>query len=399
MKVLQINTFGNLSTGRIAVDLCRTLEEQGYDSVVAFARNEISEDVVSIQIGNKLSVYIDAILTRFTDKAGFFSRDATEKLINKIREYNPDIIHLHNLHGYYINIELLFGFLRDYGKPVVWTLHDCWPYTGHCCYYSMVECNRWQTECCNCPQTKAYPASLLVDNSRWNYKRKRNLFTSLSNLNLVTVSIWLEKEVEKSFMKNLPCRTIYNGIDLNVFRPVEGTFRTEYNLKNKTIILGVASTWDVRKGLDDFIRLSEILDENYQIVVVGVNESEKKRLTSRMIGISRTDSVKKLVEIYSAADVFFNASVEETFGLPTVEAMACGTPVIVYNSTALPEVVNEECGYIVEPHDLRTVVKILKDEEYKTITKDLCIKQARKYEKNKQYKQYIELYKSLCKEV
>ena len=218
-------------------------------------------------------------------------------------------------------------------------------------------------------------------------------------MNLVTVSIWLEKEVEKSFMKNLPCRTIYNGIDLNVFRPVEGAFRTEYNLKNKTIILGVASTWDVRKGLDDFIRLSEMLDENYQIVVVGVNESEKKRLTSRMIGISRTDSVRKLVEIYSAADVFFNASVEETFGLPTVEAMACGTPVIVYNSTALPEVVNEECGYIVEPHDLRTVVKILTDGAYKTVTKDLCIKQARKYEKHKQYKQYIELYESLCKEV
>ena len=398
MKVLQINIFGNLSTGRIAVDLYRTLTEYGHTGILAFARNTTADDVPYIRIGSKLEVCIDGVLTRITDRAGFFSKSSTRKLISEITQYEPDIVHVHNLHGYYINVELLFDFLKTYGKPVVWTLHDCWPYTGHCCYYSMVKCNKWQTECRECPQSKAYPASLFVDNSRSNYKRKRELFTSLPNLNLVTVSNWLEKEVGKSFLKQIPCRTIYNGIDLNVFRPMEGSFRKKHSLENKILILGVASTWDVRKGLNDFIQLSKMLDEDYRIVVVGVNESEKRRLTSRMIGISRTDSVQELVEIYSAADVFLNASVEETFGLPTVEAMACGTPVIVYNATALPEVVNQECGYIVEPHDLETIVKILKDRQYKTITKDSCIKQAEKYEKHKQFTHYIELYESLCKE-
>lgn len=398
MKVLQINIFGNLSTGRIAVDLYRTLAEYGHTGILAFARNTTADNVPYIRIGSKLEVCIDGVLTRITDRAGFFSKSSTRKLISEITQYEPDIVHIHNLHGYYINVELLFDFLKIWGKPVVWTLHDCWPYTGHCCYYSMVECNKWQTECSECPQTKAYPASLLVDNSRWNYKRKRELFTSLPNLNLVTVSNWLEKEVGKSFLKKIPCRTIYSGIDLNVFRPMEGSFRKKYSLENKIIVLGVASTWDVRKGLNDFIRLSKMLDEDYRIVIVGVNESEKRRLTSRMIGISRTDSVQELAEIYSAADVFFNASVEETFGLPTVEAMACGTPAIVYNATALPEVVNQECGYIVEPHDLKAVVKILKDRQYETITKDSCIKQAEKYEKHKQFTHYIELYESLYRE-
>lgn len=399
VKVLQINIFGNLSTGRIAADLYRTLTEYGHTGILAFARNTTAGDVPYIRIGNKLEVCIDGVLTRITDRAGFFSKRSTKKLISEIIRYDPDIIHIHNLHGYYINVELLFNFLKIYNKPVVWTLHDCWPYTGHCCYYSMVQCNKWQTECCKCPQTKAYPSSLFVDNSRWNYQRKKDLFTSLPNLNLVTVSHWLEKEVEKSFLKKIPCRTIYNGIDLNVFRPMGGSFRKKYSLENKIIILGVASTWDVRKGLNDFIHLSRMLDENYQIVVVGVNESEKRQLTPQMTGISRTDSVQELVEIYSTADIFFNASVEETFGLPTVEAMACGTPVIVYNATALPEVVNQECGYIVEPHDLKAIVKILKDRRYKTITSDSCIKQAEKYEKHKQFKHYIELYESLYKEV
>lgn len=397
MKVLQINIFGNLSTGRIAVDLYRTLTEYGHTGILAFARNSTAEDVPYIRIGSKIDVLIDGVLTRLTDRAGFFSRRSTKKLIIEIEQYNPDIIHIHNLHGYYINIELLFNFLKKYGKPVVWTLHDCWSYTGHCCHYSMVKCNMWQTGCHKCPQIRAYPASLFVDNSRWNYKRKRDLFTSLPNLILVTVSHWLQGEVEKSFLKNVPCTTIYNGIDMDVFKPLERNFRKKYGLENKTIVLGVASTWNVRKGLDDFIYLSEMLDENYQIVLVGVNESEKKRLTSQMIGISRTDSIQELAEIYSAADIFFNASVEETFGLPTVEAMACGTPVIVYNATALPEVVNKECGYIVEPHDLETVVRILKNRQYKNISSDSCIKQAEKYEKRKQFKHYVELYMSLCK--
>lgn len=390
MKVLQINIFGNLSTGRIVVDLYRTLVENGYEGKVAFARNSIAEDVPYFKIGNMANVFIDGILTRLTDKAGFYSKVVTKKLIKKIVEYNPDIIHLHNLHGYYINIEILFKYLKECGKPVVWTLHDCWAFTGHCCYYTMVQCEKWITGCCACPQKKAYPASILRDNSIWNYQKKKELFTSVKKMQLVTVSKWLEGEVKKSFLKDIPCTTIYNGIDLNVFKPTKSDFREKYNLEDKFIILGVASTWDKRKGLDDFIRLSRMLEDDYRIVLIGVNNKEKQKFTKNMIGISRIDNIETLAGLYTTADVFFNASVEETFGLPTVEAMACGTPVIVYNCTALPEVVNEEVGFIIEPHNLGAVVKILK-----TRPKKIDALLAQKYSKTVCYAHYIDLYKTL----
>ena len=396
MKVLQINIFGNLSTGRIAVDIYRTLRQCGYEGKVAFARNTIAEDVPYIRIGNKMNVYADGILTRITDRAGFFSKRATRKLIEEIRTYAPDIIHLHNLHGYYIHVEELFDFLREYKKPVVWTLHDCWSYTGHCCYYSMAHCDRWKTQCHNCPQKKAYPGSLFIDNSRENYRKKKEIFTSLPDLHLVTVSDWLKAEVEQSFLKDIPCSTIYNGIDLDVFKPTKSNFREKYGIKDNYIVLGVASTWDVRKRLKDFIALSGMLGSRYKVVVVGVNEQEKKQLPPNMIGISRTDSVLELAGIYTAADVFFNASVEETFGLPTVEALACGTPVVVYDETAVPEVVDSSVGYIVKAGDLKTVQeKIRQLAEERSVNSSQCRKKAAVYEKNEQYHKYIELYEKL----
>lgn len=394
MKVLQINIFGNLSTGRIAVDLYRTLRNDGFEGKVAYARNTISEDVPCIKIGNKLNVYADGILTRLTDRAGFFSKRATKKLIEEIEEYNPDIIHLHNLHGYYLNIELLFEYLKKRNKPVVWTLHDCWAFTGHCCYYSMVGCEKWKTGCFKCPQKKAYPSSLFWDNSTWNYEKKKELFTSIANMQLVTVSKWLEEEVKQSFLKSIPCTTIYNGIDTRVFRYTESDFRKRMNLEDKFIILGVASTWDTRKGFDDFLELADLLTNEYRIILVGVNKKEKKRLKCNMIGIERTNNVQELAEIYSGADVFFNASVEETFGLPTVEAIACGTPAIVYNATALPEIVNDNNGIVVEKNDVDRVWEAIKQIKKGEIA--FQIKETT-FSKDFYFKKYIDLYQSLIK--
>lgn len=361
MKVLQINIFGNLSTGKIAVGLYRGLKENGHDGIVAFARNEIPEDVPNIRIGNKWSVRADGAMSRLTDRAGFYSKHATRKLIQQIKEYNPDVIHLHNLHGYYINVEMLFEYLKESRKPVVWTLHDCWAFTGHCCYYSMACCEKWKTGCSQCSQTSAYPKSLFFDNSEWNYQRKRELFTSLPNLRLVCVSKWLEGEVKQSFLKEIPCKVIYNGIDLNVFKPVHSDIRLKYGLNGKKIILGVASTWDVRKGLKDFISLATMLDDEYRIVLVGLTKKQKNGLPANIIGLGRTKTAQELVEMYSMADLFFNASIEETFGLPTVEAIACGTPVIVYDATALPEVVTPQTGRIVPKHDLQAVKGAIED--------------------------------------
>ena len=396
MKILQINIFGNLSTGRIAVDLYRTLRDNGEEGKVAFARNTIAEDVPYIKIGSELDVRIHGIMTRITDRTGFYSTKATKQLIKDIESYKPDLIHLHNIHGYYLNIEVLFNYLKKTQIAVIWTLHDCWSYTGHCCYYSMAQCNKWKTGCEKCPQKKAYPASLVIDNSRWNYQRKKELFTGV-NMTLVTVSKWLEEETRLSFLKDYPIRTIYNGIDLNVFKPTESSFRSKYGLEKKKIVLGVASTWDVRKGLSDFVKLSTMLDSSkYAIVVVGVNEKEKQELPPGILGICRTDSVQELAEIYTAADVFFNASVEETFGLPTIETMACGTPAIVYNATALPEIVTDKCGVVIDPHDLGAVVSAVQNIDKRSMSSE-CIRNAQNYEKNKQYTAYLDLYREILK--
>ena len=393
MKVLQINTFGNLSTGKIAVDIYRTLRAHGSDGAVAFARNEVPGDVPSFKIGNPLSVYTDGVFTRLTDKAGHYSKGATDKLIKQIKEYDPDIIHLHNLHGYYLNVPMLFDYLKDAGKPVVWTLHDCWAYTGHCCYYSMAGCEKWKTRgCSKCPQKKAYPASIFKDNSSRNFSEKNQMFHSVKNLHLVCVSKWLDNELKASFLKDIPSRVIYNGIDTSVFKPSSGNFRIKYNVGDKRIVLGVASTWDTRKGLADFIELSKILDERYKIVLVGLNDKQKASLPDNMIGIGRTDGPKELAEIYSASNVLFNASVEETFGLPNVESLACGTPVVAYNCTGIPETMTENDGYIVEPHDLKTVA--LKIGEICDAGKRIEVSSFR-FPKDKTYEAYMKLYEEL----
>ena len=393
MKVLQINTFGNLSTGKIAVDIYRTLRANGHEGAVAFARNEVPGDVPSFKIGNSLSVYTDGVLTRLTDKAGHYSKGATEKLIKQIKEYDPDIIHLHNLHGYYINVSMLFDFLKDAGKPVVWTLHDCWAYTGHCCYYSMAGCDKWKlTGCSKCPQKKAYPASIFKDNSSKNFSEKNQMFHSVKNLHLVCVSKWLDNELKDSFLNDLPSRVIYNGIDTSVFKPSSGNFRIKYNMGDMRIVLGVASTWDTRKGLADFIELSKILDERYKIVLVGLNDKQKASLPDNMIGIGRTDGPKELAEIYSASNVLFNASVEETFGLPNVESLACGTPVVAYNCTGIPETMTEDDGFIVEPHDLQSVAQ--KIGEICDTGKRIEVSSFR-FPKDKTYEAYMKLYEEL----
>lgn len=394
MKVLQINIFGNLSTGRIAVDLYNVLKENGHDGLVAYARNTISDGVPHYVIGSMKNVYIDALLTRMTDRAGFFSTSATVKLIEKIKQYDPDVIHLHNLHGYYINVEVLFDYLRECGKPVVWTLHDCWAFTGHCCHFSAIKCDKWKKGCYKCPQKHSYPASY-VDHSKSNYVKKKELFTGIENMHIVTVSKWLEEVTKQSYLKAYPIETIYNGIDTSVFKLTKSDVKKRLNIENRKVILGVASTWSPNKGLSDFIKLSKMITEDYIIVLVGVNKKQIKTLPNNIIGLSRTNNVNELVELYSAADVFFNASIEETFGLPTVEAMACGTPAIVYDCTALPEVISAESGKIVEANNVELVWKEIKDILEKPYNSEQTIKNAKHYEKNAQYKKYLLLYEEI----
>lgn len=349
MKVFQINTCGNLSTGGLAVEIARGLIRRGDDSIVAYARNEIAQDVPCYKIGNQFDVLFHAVMTRLTDRTGFFSKDATCKLIDEIKGYNPDIIQLHNLHGYYLNIQMLFDFLKEYQKPVVWTLHDCWAFTGHCAYFDYVQCEKWKEECYKCPNRLQYPKSF-IDNASENYEKKKNLFTSVTNLTLVVPSVWLRERVEKSFLQSFPVKVVYNGIDLEQFNyeVKKMQFRQKNHIDDKIIILGVASVWSERKGLETFVQLSKRLPEPYRIVLVGLNAKQKKKLPPNIIGIERVESKKELAEIYADADIFLNPSKEETFGLTTIEALACGTYSIVLRDTACAEIAELNGGKVVD---------------------------------------------------
>lgn len=387
MRVLQINIFGNLSTGKIAVDIYKTLKANGHDGAIAYARNQIEEGVPHIIIGNKFDVYAHGIMTRLTDKTGFYSKRATLRLIDKIKEYDPDVIHLHNLHGYYINIEVLFKYLKVCGKKIIWTLHDCWPITGHCCYFDFCGCDRWKSGCFDCPQLDTYPKSL-KDGSRWNYMRKKELFCGVPDMTVVSVSNWLDGIVSQSYLNKYRHVVIHNGIDLDRFKPTKSDFRRRNGLEDKYIILGVASEWSARKGFEDFLRLADMLDENYRIVLVGLNDKQIKRLKPNMLGIRRTNSVRELAEIYSAADVFFNATYEDNYPTVNLESIACGTSVVTYNTGGSPEGVPHGCGAVVDKGDIEAAARLMKkglgkpDESKRVL-----------FDKERCFRKYIDLYK------
>lgn len=392
MKILQINSVcGIRSTGRICTDLAEVLEQNGHECKIAYGRDIVPEKYrkYAVRIGSDFDVKCHALQSRFFDNTGFGSKQTTKRFIEWVKEYNPDVIHLHNIHGYYINIEVLFNYLAEANKPVVWTLHDCWAFTGHCAHYSYIKCDKWKTGCFNCPQKRHYPSSLLFDASRMNWLKKKVLFTCLNNMTLVTPSKWLASQVEMSFLNKYPVNVIPNGINLNVFKPTPSNFREKNKLVDKKIILGVASAWGPKKGLFFFVELSKILDEKYKIVLVGLTEKQKNKLPKSILGISRTNNVQELAEIYTAADVFVNPSLEETMGLTTVEAMACGTPVVVSNCTAVPEVVDNTCGIICSSLDPNSFKISINDALGQTLYPK---GKAEAYNKINKYSEYMKLY-------
>jgi len=392
MKVLQINSVcGRGSTGRIATDIADILKAQGHECRIAYGRDTVPEKYqdVAVRIGTDWDVRLHGVQTRLFDAHGFCSTKATRQFLKWVEEYNPDVIHLHNIHGYYINVELLFDYLKQAGKPVIWTLHDCWAFTGHCPHFTVAKCDRWQKECyAPCPEKKRYPQSMVLDQCRSNYLRKKAAFTGVRNLTIVAPSQWLADLVKESFLKEYPVKVIPNGIDLSVFKPTASDFREKFGLQNKQILLGVASVWDKRKGLDDFIELSKMLRVDQKIVLVGLSAEQLKSLPKNIIGIQRTNSVQELAEIYSAADVFLNPSREETQGLTTVEALACGTPAVVYDQTAVPEAVDETCGIAVDCTPKALFAAAVQAQ----FPESVCVQQAQKYDKQQRFWEYTKQY-------
>lgn len=400
MTILQISIEVNSgSVGRIAEQIGEQVIDAGWNSYITYARNNRPSKSKTIKIGKRIDVLWHGIMTRVFDNHAFESKNATRKLISDIEKINPDIIHLHHLHGYFINIEILFEYLQKKNTPVVWTFHDCWSFTGHCAHYSYVGCDRWKNECFSCPQKMGYPTSLLFDRSKKNYEQKKRLF-NLVKINIVPVSHWLGREVKMSFLKNQNIKVIQNGIDIDVFRPKENldSLKDFYNIKDKFIILGVASTWDKKKGLFEFIRLSKLLNDDQKIMLVGVSQKQKKELPSSIIAIERTENVQQLADLYSLADVFVNPTLEEALGLTNIEAQACGTPVITYKSGGSPETISESTGIIIErenTEELVNAINIIKAKGKKFYSANCRKRAVSNFNKIDRYHDYIELYKEI----
>lgn len=390
MKIVQINTFPYKATGSIMMSIYDALTEQGFDSYVVWGRGRDSKNANEIVIKDELGTKLHGVYTRLTDRTGFASNRATQKLLTRLDEIQPDIIHLHNIHGYYLNIEMLFGYIRQHRTKVVWTLHDCWAFTGHCAYFDAVGCDRWKTGCYHCPQKKTYPASALLDASAWNWQRKKELFTGLDMV-VVTPSNWLAGLVRESFLGEYPIEVIHNGIDTEIFRPRKGAFREKYGI-DKKIILGVAAEWTDRKGLRDFIKLNDLIDRNvYQIVLIGLTKKQIEELPGGILGLQRTSSPEELAEIYSDAYVFFNPTYEDNYPTTNLEAMACGTPVVTYDTGGSPESVWGR-GVVVEKGKLMEAVGVIQADKIMRINLE---KVEDSFSKWRMVDEYVRLYSRL----
>lgn len=395
-KLIQINTVCNTSTGRIMLDIQRKAEEAGYVTLSCIGRRKVYQHLPCKKYGNFFSFWIHVGINTMFDRQGYGSYFTTKRLIKCLKNEKPDIIHLHNLHGYYLHLPLLFHYLVDeFNGKIFWTFHDCWPFTGHCAYFTAVGCDKWKEGCTHCPNKMQYPISLFADASSSNYHAKREMFTQLKRLTIIVPSEWMEALARQSFMKKYPIEVVNNGIDMETFcySPDKKVIQKYHLVDEKKIILGVASVWDKRKGLDDFVALSYKLPEKYQIVLVGLTRAQIRKLPSTIIGITRTENTKELVALYSQAKIFINPSREESFSLVTVEAMACGTPVIVLNTSAVKELVNSKSGVVVENCSSENYLSAIDEIEQKRPTREMVRKTAQKYNNEQMLKKIMDLYK------
>lgn len=364
MKVLLINSVCGIgSTGRICVNIAQDLENNGHIVKIAYGRNShVPEEYrkYAVRIGSDMEVRLHGIKSRLLDAHGLGSVNATKEFLKWADSFKPDLLWLHNIHGYYINYELLFDWIKLHPElEVKWTLHDCWAFTGHCSYFTAVNCNRWKSCCSNCPQKNQYPASILIDNSKKNYFRKMAAFTGVKRMTLITPSQWLADLVAQSYLKEYSVEVHHNTIDKSIFKPTQGDFRKRYNLERKYIVLGVANIWEKRKGLEDFVRLQSLLGDRYRIVLVGLNDKQLSNLPDSIIGIKRTNSQEELAEIYTTADVFVNPTYEDNYPTVNLEAQACGTAAITYNTGGSSE--NVPAENVIKCGDINALLKRIKE--------------------------------------
>ena len=404
-SLVEINTVVNNSTGRIMHDIQREADISGMETLSIVGRRHVYTDVPCVKYGNAVSFWIHVIWTTLTDRHGLepiLSVIYTGKMVRRIREANPDIIHLHNIHGYYLHYPTLMKYLAyEYKGKIIWTFHDLWPITGHCPHYIAVNCKKWMTGCNHCPNKKRYPVSLGLDGSRKNYEKKKELFTSLSNLTITVPSQWMASQVRQSFMGKYPVEVIHNGIDTVVFDhnrliadlDIESNkCADETAWSDKKILLSVASIWDERKGLKDLVALSDKLSDDYVMVIVGLSKHQISRLPKGVIGITRTENIDELVSLYSRANIFINPSLEESFSLVTVEALSCGCPCIVLDTSAVAELVNDDNGVVLHSHKPEDYLDAIKSIENRGYSRESVRATALKYDNKYMLEGYMRLY-------
>lgn len=400
--ILEINSINYSSTGNITLNIAKTTRKEGYKVYTSCKYSRVGakfqyED--QIYIGSRLERVICEELAYITGLKDHFNIIGTYKFLKKIDEIKPDLIHLHSLTDTYINLNMLFKYIRKHKIPVVWTFHDAWAMTGQCFVFETVGCRKWIDGCGHCPQLHEKPASLFLDNTSYLWRKKKKMFTSVPDMTIVTPSVWLKDLVKQSFFNAYPVKVINNGINLELFKPVESNFREKHNLHNSFIILGVAARWPMRKGLDVFIRLAKELPDKFKIVMVGTNDETDKLLPENILSIHKTFNQQQLVEIYTAADLFITPTREDNFPTVNIEALACGTPVLTYRTGGSPEIINEKCGSVVEKNDYESFKnEIIRIEKERPYSKQDCIDRAKEFDMNKKFSEYTELFKQILKD-
>lgn len=400
-KLLFVNAARNYgSTGRIVEQIGLQAIKNGWEpKVVNSVRYNRPGKIDGISQGSLLSEKAHALMSSLFDCQGLLSVQTTKRLVKAIEDFHPDLINLHNIHGYFLNYPLFFQHIESLHIPIVWTLHDCWSFTGHCSYFDMVGCEKWKSGCHNCNNLSNYPQSLFLDRSAKNYEIKKRVFTSVENLTLVPVSDWMGGLVKNSFLASYPIHVIHNGIDISVFRPRSSSLRESLYLKKKFCILGVSSNgFSGRKGFNDFIELSKLLPDEFQLIMVGLLPDEFKRIPSNIIGIKRTDSIEELAEYYSMADVFINPTYSDNYPTTNLESIACGTPVITYDTGGSPESINENTGLVVPQGDVNALASSIISLKEHNLSSKKCREYAEKFfNKDKCFEEYLQLFESLLK--
>ena len=396
MKIIEINSTKNGSTGNIMLNIAKTARAAGVEAYTfSEKRKESFLPEGHEYFGSRAENMVHRIYSVTTGISGTGSIYGTYSLLKKIDQIKPDIIHLHNLHGWYINIPMLFDYIRKSKVKTVWTLHDCWAFTAQCSHFTIEKCEKWKTGCYSCPRYRLYPYSF-VDKTDKMWKLKKKWLTGINDLTIVTPSKWLKNFVGQSFLCEYDTRVINNGINLEIFKPLKSDFRDKHCLNNKKIILGAASNWNNRKGLDVFAELSARLNVNYQIVLVGTDDKVAGSLPKSIIPVSRTANQTELAEIYSAADVFFNPTREENFPTVNIEALACGTPVVTFKTGGSPEVIDDKTGFAVECNDIDNAEKLIRKICMERIfSGENCIEHAKMFDMNKKFCEYCDLYNEI----